>query len=57
MKFKYLGKDYNRPDAINKVTGRAIYLDDVRVPDMLHAAILRPEYAHAMIKKIDISEA
>jgi carbon-monoxide dehydrogenase large subunit len=57
MKFKYLGKDYNRPDAINKVTGRAVYLDDVRVPDMLHAAILRPEYAHAKIKKIDTSEA
>ena len=57
MKYKYLGKDYNRPDAINKVTGQAVYLDDVRLPDMLHAAILRPEYAHAKIKKIDTKEA
>lgn len=57
MKFKYLGKEYNRPDAINKVTGQAVYLDDVRLPDMLHAAILRPEFAHAKIKKIDTGEA
>ena len=57
MKYKYLGKDYNRPDAINKVTGQAIYLDDVRLPDMLHAAILRPDYAHAKIKKIDTKAA
>ncbi len=30
MSYKYLGKEYNRPDAINKVTGQAVYLDDVR---------------------------
>lgn len=57
MKLKYLGKSYIRPDAISKVTGQAIYLDDVRLPNMLHAAILRPEYAHALIKSIDTSEA
>ncbi|HOV06463.1 MAG TPA: xanthine dehydrogenase family protein molybdopterin-binding subunit [Anaerolineaceae bacterium] len=57
MKFKYLGKSYNRPDAINKVTGKAVYLDDLRIPGMLHAAILRPEFAHAEILNIDTSEA
>jgi CO/xanthine dehydrogenase Mo-binding subunit len=57
MNFKYLGKDFNRPDAISKVTGRAVYLDDVRLTGMLHAAILRPEFAHALIKSIDTSEA
>ena len=57
MKFKYLGKSYNRPDAINKVTGKAIYLDDIRLPGMLHAAILRPEYAHAKILRISTEEA
>ena len=57
MEFKYLGKNYNRPDAINKVTGKAVYLDDVRLPGMLHAAILRPEYAHAKILKITTAEA
>lgn len=57
MEFKYLGKSYNRPDAISKVTGKAVYLDDIRLPGMLHAAILRPEYAHAKILNIDTSEA
>ncbi len=57
MDYKYIGKNYNRPDAISKVTGESIYLDDVRLPGMLHAAILRPDYAHAKILKIDTSEA
>jgi carbon-monoxide dehydrogenase large subunit len=57
MEFKYVGKNYNRPDAISKVTGKAIYLDDVRLPGMLHAAILRPQYAHAKILSIDTATA
>ncbi|MBE0687023.1 MAG: xanthine dehydrogenase family protein molybdopterin-binding subunit, partial [Anaerolineaceae bacterium] len=57
MNYKYIGKSYNRPDAIGKVTGKAQYLDDIRLPGMLHAAILRPEYAHARIISIDTSEA
>ena len=36
MKYKYLGKSYNRPDAISKVTGKAVYLDDIRLPGMLY---------------------
>lgn len=57
MEYKYVGKSYLRPDAISKVTGKAIYLDDIRLPGMLHAAILRPQYAHAKILSIDTSEA
>jgi len=57
MSYKYIGKSYIRPDAINKVTGKALYLDDIRLPGMLHAAILRPDYAHAMIISIDTSVA
>jgi len=57
MEYKYLGKSYNRPDAISKVTGKAIYLDDIRLPGMLYAAILRPEYAHAKILNIATEEA
>jgi carbon-monoxide dehydrogenase large subunit len=57
MKYRYVGKSYIRPDAISKVTGKAIYLDDVRLPNMMHAAILRPETAHARILSIDTSQA
>ena len=42
MEYKYVGKNYNRPDAIGKVTGKAIYLDDVRLPGMLYAALHLP---------------
>ena len=54
---KYIGKSYIRPDAISKVTGKAVFLDDVRLPDMLYTAVLRPPIAHALIKSIDTSEA
>ena len=54
---KYIGKSYLRPDAISKVTGKAIFLDDVRLPDMVYTSIVRPPIAHAWIKSIDTSEA
>ena len=39
------------------ITGRATYTDDIKLPGMAHAAILRSVYAHAAIKSIDTSEA
>jgi carbon-monoxide dehydrogenase large subunit len=57
MEFKYIGKDVIRPDAVDKVIGKAVYLDDISLPGMLHAAILRPEVAHAKILSIDTSAA
>ena len=40
-----------------KVTGRAKYLDDLELPGMLHAKILRSPHAHARILNIDTSKA
>ena len=57
MEYRYVGKNYLRPDAITKVTGKAIFLDDIRLPGMLHAAVLRPKFAHARILSIDTSQA
>ena len=57
MNHKYVGKNVKRPDAVSKVTGKARYLDDLKLSGMLHAAILRPEYAHAKIVSIDTSKA
>ena len=57
MEFKYIGKPLIRPDAISKATGKAVYVDDIRIPGMLYAAIKRPDYAHAKILKIETSEA
>ena len=57
MGFKYIGKDIPRPDAAAKITGRVQFLDDIKLPGMLHAAILRPDYAHAKIISLDTSQA
>jgi len=57
MGYKYLGKDITRPDAAAKITGRVQFLDDINLPGLLHAAILRPDYAHARILSIDTAEA
>ena len=39
------------------ITGTATYTDDIQLPGMAHAAILRSPYAHARIKSIDTSAA
>ncbi|MFH0880936.1 MAG: xanthine dehydrogenase family protein molybdopterin-binding subunit [Lentisphaerota bacterium] len=57
MALKYVGQNVPRPDALAKITGRAQFLDDIKLPRMLYAAILRPEFAHAKILSIDTAEA
>ena len=57
MQLKYIGKDITRPDASGKITGRVQFLDDIKLPGMLHAAILRPDLAHGRILSIDTAEA
>ena len=55
-KFNYIGTRPNRPDGLDKVTGRAKYGADFSAPNMLHAAVLRSPHAHARIIKIDTSK-
>jgi 4-hydroxybenzoyl-CoA reductase subunit alpha len=44
-------------DGHAKVTGQALYTDDLRLPRMLHGALLRSPHAHARILSIDATEA
>ncbi|MCF8142991.1 MAG: molybdopterin-dependent oxidoreductase [Deltaproteobacteria bacterium] len=46
-----------RLDAPDKATGRAKYIDDLRMPGMLFGALLQSPLPHAKILNIDISEA
>ncbi len=55
--YRFIGKRTPRKDASDIVTGRAKFVDDMKIPDMLYAKILRSPYAHAYIKKIDITGA
>jgi xanthine dehydrogenase molybdenum-binding subunit len=57
MEFNHVGKSLLRTDAVEKATGRAVYVADIKLPGMLYAKILRSEYAHARILSIDTSEA
>ncbi len=55
--FKVVGTRPDRPDGIDKVTGRAKFGADMYAPGMLHAAIVRSPHAHAKIVNIDTSKA
>ena len=55
--YEVIGTRPVRPDGADKVTGRAVYGADVRLPGMLHGKVLRSPHAHARIKSIDTSKA
>jgi nicotinate dehydrogenase subunit B len=55
--FTVMGKPVKRTDALAKVTGKAQYAGDIRLPGMLYANILRPPAHGATVKKINTSAA
>ena len=55
--YKVIGTSPLRHDGVDKVTGRAAYGADIRLPGMLFGAVLRSPHAHAKILSIDTSEA
>jgi selenium-dependent xanthine dehydrogenase len=55
--FSVVGQPLPRPDAVEKVTGRAKYSDDYVFPNMLFGATLRAKHPHARILKIDTTRA
>ena len=54
---QYIGKPARRMDAADKVTGRARYVADYRLPGMLYARCLRSELPHARIVGLDTQPA
>jgi carbon-monoxide dehydrogenase large subunit len=57
MMAKLIGKPITRNEDPRLLTGQALFVDDVELPGMLHAAFLRSEYAHATLKGVDVSAA
>ncbi len=55
--YKVVGKSMPRTDTWNKVTGRELYMEDVKIPDALWGKILRSPHPHAIIRRIDTSDA
>ena len=55
--YRYIGKTTPRKDALDIVTGRAQYIDDIKPGRMLIGKALRSPYPHAEITEIDTTEA
>ncbi|MGQ0562968.1 MAG: xanthine dehydrogenase family protein molybdopterin-binding subunit [Gemmatimonadota bacterium] len=55
--FRVIGNRMRKVNNVGKVTGAAIYTDDLAFPGMLHGKILRSPHPHARILSIDTSEA
>jgi xanthine dehydrogenase molybdenum-binding subunit len=53
----HIGRAIPRPDAVEKVTGKAMYADDYQFANTLYGATLRSEHPHARILNIDASAA
>lgn len=54
---KTVGRSHLRPEAVEKVTGAAVYTDDLKFDGMLYAKVKRAMIPHGFLKKLDISKA
>jgi 4-hydroxybenzoyl-CoA reductase subunit alpha len=52
-----LGKSMPKIDGLEKISGKAVFVDDMDRPGLLHAAFLRSPHAHANILSIDTTAA
>ena len=53
----YLGRPVKRFEDARLITGNGVFINDIKLPDMLHAVVVRSDYAHARIRSIDIAAA
>ena len=57
MSTRIFGSGIRRREDPRLITGSATYTDDITLPGMVHAAMLRSPYAHARITGLDTSQA
>src|SRR4030067_1458079 len=57
METRVFGKSIKRREDPRLITGEAKFLDDIQLPGMLCAVVLRSPHAHARIKSIDARKA
>lgn len=55
--YRWLGQSMKRVEDPRLLTGSGVYIDDIHLPKMAHAAVLRSPHAHARIVAIDTSRA
>jgi CO/xanthine dehydrogenase Mo-binding subunit len=52
-----VGQPATRVDGLERARGEAVYTADLKLPGMLHTAVLRCPYAHARVASIDLAPA
>ncbi len=57
MATRYFGKSIRRNEDPRLLTGRALFVDDVQLPGMLHVAFLRSDFAHGRLRSVDFEDA
>lgn len=57
MTHHVVGKSIARRDAVEKVTGRAVFGADLNIPGQLYGAVCRSPYPHARIKSVNAQAA
>jgi CO/xanthine dehydrogenase Mo-binding subunit len=55
--FDVIGQSMDRPEDRRLLTGNGTFIDDIHLPAMAHAAIVRSPHAHARIRDIDTNAA
>ena len=53
----YVGQSMKRFEDPRLVTGKGTFVGDLTLPDMLHAAVLRSQHAHARLRGVDVVAA
>ena len=56
-KREVVGRKHLRPDAVEKVTGKAVFTDDLQFENMLYAKVRRAMIPHGILKHLDTSKA
>src|ERR1700759_2699433 len=55
--FPYVGQSLKRREYFKFLTGKGRYVDDIKLPGMLYAAIARSPHAHAIIRNVELRSA
>ena len=54
---RYTGASIKRSEDPRILTGAGRYVDDIKLPGMLHAAFVRSPLAHGRVLSVDVSAA
>ncbi|HKZ52872.1 MAG TPA: hypothetical protein VJ085_06305, partial [Candidatus Acidoferrales bacterium] len=54
---RWVGQSLRRKEEARLVRGQGKFVDDYKLPGMLHMCLVRSPYGHARLLKVDVSEA